>query len=272
MSGRRKKSLGQNFLVNIKAAERMVRLFKPGKEDVILEIGPGRGVLTGRLAPLAKRITAVEIDRDLCDFLREEFSSEENVVIRHENILDLDLSGIAGESGTLRIISNLPYSIAKAVVVKIIDSKERVADAALMVQREVAERMMSPPGVKSYGSLSVLVQSHFEVEKWMDLSPGSFRPVPKVRSSLLHLIPREMNTGPGWSENLFRRVLRACFSRRRKKIISSLSGLVETDSERLSAALEARGISSSRRPEEFTPGEYAKICVVISALEGGGRS
>ena len=272
MGRRRRKVWGQNFLSNEKAADRIVSLFGPDEEDTVLEIGPGGGVLTRRLAPFVGRVVAVEIDPELCPSLREEFSGVDNVSIVEGDILELDLADLLEGAGPVRIISNLPYSISTAVLVKIADMRESVADATLMVQREVAERILSPPGRKAYGSLSVLVQIHFEVEKWMELSPGSFRPVPKVRSTVVHLEPKKACPVEPEREESFRSLLKGCFSRRRKKLITSLTGLSGLDRGILSSALRRRGIDPDRRPEEFPPSAFVDILHVLGGLETGLES
>lgn len=226
---------GQNFLVNQGAADSIVAGFRPRADDLVLEIGPGKGVLTRRLAGKVRSLLAVEIDPDLADLLRAEFAEADGLRIVHADILKSDLRAALLELGAApgkraRVIANLPYNIATAVILKLLAERALLSDLLVLVQREVAERIASPPGRRSYGGLSVLCQVHARVEVLLKLRPGSFRPVPKVDSALVRLTLRTSDEGtdrpggvvpPGALEEM----LRVAFGRRRKTLVNNLASL-----------------------------------------------
>src|SRR2546427_1820963 len=183
---------GQNFLVNQGAADTIVLAFRPLPSDLVLEIGPGRGVLTRRLAGRVSKLVAVEIDSGLAAALREELRAAPSVEIVEADVLDLDLRALIEGLGATaerraRVIANLPYSIATTVILRLIEERALLSDLLVLVQRAVAERIASPPRHNAYGGLSVLCQARARVETLLRLRPGSFRPVPKVESVLVRL-------------------------------------------------------------------------------------
>src|SRR2546422_3546456 len=187
---------GQNFLVTQGAADASFLAFRPLPSDLALELGPGRAALTRRLAGRVSKLVAVEIDSALVAALREELRAAPSVEIVEADVLELDLrSLIEGLGATAerraRVIANLPYSIATTVILRLIEERALLSDLLVLVQREVAERIASPPGRKAYGGLSVLCQARARVETLMRLRPGSFRPIPKVESELIRLTLRE---------------------------------------------------------------------------------
>jgi 16S rRNA (adenine1518-N6/adenine1519-N6)-dimethyltransferase len=255
---------GQNFLVNQGAADSIVAGFRPRADDLVLEIGPGKGVLTHRLAGRVGSLVAVEIDPDLAGALRAEFAGNAGLRIIHGDILRIDLRAALAELGATpgrraRVIANLPYNIATAVILKLLGERARLSDMLVLVQREVAERMASPPGRRSYGGLSVLCQVRARVEVLLKLRPGSFRPVPKVDSALVRLTPRAPDeetppTGGGVSDEALEALLRVAFGRRRKTLANNLASLpgptgTPFGSEAARRLIVAAGLDPGARPE-----------------------
>ena len=256
---------GQNFLVNQGAAESIILAFRPRPDDLVLEVGPGRGALTRRLAGRVARLVAVEIDPELASGLAGDLRSEPTVEILAADVLQVDLRGLFGGMGATparraRVIANLPYSIATAVILRLIEERALVADLLVLVQREVAERIASPPGRRTYGGLSVLCQARARVEPLLRLRPGSFRPIPKVESALVRLTlrtPEEeagpLPGGPGALETL----LRTAFAQRRKTLLNNLVHLRGPGGGRIGPAaaeslIRESGLDPKSRPEDIS--------------------
>ena len=253
---------GQNFLVNQGAADTIVAGFRPQPEDLVLEIGPGQGVLTRRLAGRVGSLLAVEIDPDLAGSLSEDLGHPPALQVVRADILKTDLRAAllglgAGPERPARVIANLPYNIATAVILKLLGERALLRDALLLVQREVAERMASPPGRRSYGSLSILCQVSAKVEILLRLRPGSFRPVPKVDSSLVRLTlraPDAASPGPAGPPGALEGLLRTAFARRRKTLANNLASLpgptgAPFGSDAARRLIVAAGLDPGARPE-----------------------
>ncbi|MEK7798385.1 MAG: 16S rRNA (adenine(1518)-N(6)/adenine(1519)-N(6))-dimethyltransferase RsmA [Acidobacteriota bacterium] len=258
---------GQNFLVNQGAADAIVAAFRPRADDLVLEIGPGKGVLTRRLLGRVRALLAVEIDADLVAFLRSETGGPPGLEIVAADILEADLRALllrlgAAPEGRARVIANLPYNIATAVILRLIGERALLRDLLVLVQREVAERIASPPRRKTYGGLTVLCQAHARVETLLRLRPGSFRPVPKVDSELVRLTlyaPDEEAARPGGSPppGALEGLLRTAFGRRRKTLLNNLASLpgprgVPIGGEQAGRVIRAAGLDPGARPEEVS--------------------
>ena len=258
---------GQNFLVNQGAADAIVAAFRPQADDLVLEIGPGKGVLTRRLLGQVRALLAVEIDPDLVAFLRSETGGPPGLEIVAADVLEADLRALllrlgAAPEGRARVIANLPYNIATAVILRLIGERALLRDLLVLVQREVAERIASPPRRKTYGGLTVLCQAHARVETLLRLRPGSFRPVPKVDSELVRLTlyaPDEEAARPGGSPppGALEGLLRTAFGRRRKTLLNNLASLpgprgVPIGGEQAGRVIRAAGLDPGARPEEVS--------------------
>jgi 16S rRNA (adenine1518-N6/adenine1519-N6)-dimethyltransferase len=259
--GRRaRRRWGQNFLVNARAAEAIVRIFGPRSDDVVLEVGPGGGALTALLVGRARRIAAVEIDPRLAAALRARFAPESaagTIAIIEGDILAMDLPSLLAGAGATperraRVIGNLPFNIASAVILRLIEERRLIADLLVMVQREVAERILSPPGRKSYGGLSVICQAHASGESVLRLRPGSFRPAPRVESEVVRLTLHEPR-GPGAPDPQgLSDLLRAAFRHRRKTLLNNLSRLPGPAGPAADALIRRAGLDPGCRAEEVT--------------------
>lgn len=268
-----KKSFGQNFLVDEGVIERIVRAVAPSAVETIVEIGPGRGALTGRLVERAGRVVAVEADRDLVPVLRERFGGRGNFYLVEGDALVQDLCGMIAPAASARVVANLPYNISTAMLQRLIEQRRCLSEMVLMLQSEVVERIVAPPGASERGFLSVLVEAYCEAEKLFDVAPGSFRPVPKVLSTVVRLSPRPGIAAPVEDEALLRRVVGAGFAQRRKTILNNLRAAAGELRLRIEQSggtqemLEAARIEPQRRAEALTLEEWARLTNAVSKVK-----
>jgi len=247
------KNWGQNFLVDRNVLDKVVRGAELSKNDHVIEIGPGAGALTVLLAGEAGRVTAVEIDKRLIPILREITDGLENVEIINEDFLKARSRVIAARTA-YKLVGNLPYYITTPVISGMFEG-DLPELAVFMVQKEVAERLLSPPGKKTYGSISVLVQYYAEVEMLSVVSREVFTPKPNVDSAIIKLKPRDLSNDDADTAARMFRLVRAGFDMRRKTLRNSLaaSGFPP---EELAAALESAGIDPVRRAETLSPRDF----------------
>ncbi len=223
-----KKRFGQNFLVNRRTAQAIVLAGRVAPTDTIVEVGVGLGALTQPLAERAARVIGLEIDSGIIRFHEEEKDLPGNVTLLHQDILQADFKQLASQCGArLKIMANLPYSISNPFIFKLIDNRELVECATIMLQKEVANRLMAHPATKEYGVPSVLLQSCATTQKLMTLSPREFHPRPKIDSVVVRIVfdrqPPQAHEGMPFDFPLFQRLVRTTFNQRRKTILNSLS-------------------------------------------------
>ena len=257
---RAKKSLGQNFLINQGVIDRIVRLAEVGSDDTVLEIGPGRGILTRALAARAGRLLAVEKDDHLAAELTVEFQDYDHVSIMPADILDCDLSAIVPAGA--KVVANLPYNISTVVIARLCAVVPPAAAMVFMVQKEVAERLVAVPGDPDYSSLSVLVSATHVVRAGFLVGPENFRPRPKVDSMVIRLEPRAL---PVAVDETFKTVVHQAFSQRRKMLRKSWLCLPNMDKERLGRLAETAGIDLCKRPEHLTVEDFRRMADALSA-------
>jgi 16S rRNA (adenine1518-N6/adenine1519-N6)-dimethyltransferase len=268
---RPRKRFGQHFLAP-EWAQKVVRAVAPEAGDVLLEIGPGKGAITLPLAATGAPILAIEIDRDLAADLASRVPG--NVSLMTGDFLTMDvmpfLTGLEpqrppGHSARsrFRVVGNLPYNLSSPIMFKLIELHRRygvLADATLMVQREVADRLVARPGTKAYGVLGISVQLHARVTRLLDLPPGAFRPAPRVQSSVVRL-----EFGPPSArvvdEVLFDRLVRALFGARRKMLANALKQFDPRGPE----VLAQSGLDGRRRPETLQVPELARLAELFAA-------
>lgn len=256
--GRPKRSLGQNFLVDRRVADRIVEAVGPGPGETVLEIGPGRGALTRGLAAEAERqggrLVLVELDDELAGELRRRYGGRPGVEILHRDILELSLGEVTDDPGGLKVVGNIPYNITSPILFHLL-ARPRPREIFLMVQKEVAERLLAEPGTGAFGALTVGVRSVAEVEEVLRVAPGSFRPRPRVASTVVRIVPlRPPPLSPDEEERL-RTLTRALFQWRRKQLGTTLRrhpdlGLADGEAE---AVATAGGAALSDRPETVSP-------------------
>ncbi|MGN0658144.1 MAG: 16S rRNA (adenine(1518)-N(6)/adenine(1519)-N(6))-dimethyltransferase RsmA [Emergencia sp.] len=263
------KNLGQNFLTDKNIIDRIIEATEITDEDLVIEIGPGIGVLTAEAARLAKKVTAVEIDRNLIPVLNETLADLDNVEIINQDVLKTDLNRIIEESGCSRakIIGNLPYYITTPIIMGILESHVRAESITIMMQKEVADRIKSGPGTKAYGALSVAVQYYCTVKNVITAPKEAFVPAPKVDSSVLRLDIRREPPVKVDDEEMFFRCVRAGFGQRRKTLPNSLMGLGTVTKEDIRDCLAACGIDEKRRAETLSLEEFAELANCFSKRE-----
>lgn len=256
---RRRPKLGQHFLVHRGIRERIADLLSCRPGDTWLEIGAGHGEMTALLAERAGRVLAVETDAELAKGLRERFQNTPTVEIIHGDILALPPEEVGRRApGRLRVYGNLPYYITSPILTHLFASIREVEDIFVVVQREVAERIVARPGRRTYGYLSALAQFYTEPEILLRIPPGAFRPPPRVRSALVRLRP------PGAGRDIrpeeaqtFVRFLGICFRQKRKTLFNNLRG--PFPAERIGEALQAKGYTMRTRAEELGVSELLEL-------------
>jgi 16S rRNA (adenine1518-N6/adenine1519-N6)-dimethyltransferase len=274
-----RKRFGQHFLAPA-WADRVVDAIAPTTDDRFLEIGPGPGVLTLRLAPRVAHLTAVELDRDLAADLAPRVPRNVDVVTA--DFLDFDLAPLLG-AGPLRIAGNLPYNISSPILFKLLaaagsagasrhrqgydrpdPASVRLIDATVMLQREVADRLVASPGTKDYGVLTIFVTAQADVERVLTLPPGAFRPAPKVHSAVARLTFRR-SVVPASLRPVFDGMVKSMFTQRRKTLANALRPFAESHSVVATHALSCAGIDPTRRPETLTLAELVALAEFIRA-------
>ncbi len=245
---------GQNFLTNQKIAERIVRALPDENSATVLEIGPGRGILTQFLLEKTARLTVVELDQRLSDDLKMKWPGRPGFQVVCHDFLKWPLPDWPVNS--CQVIGNLPYSAGNAIVRKFLDW-QAWETAVIMVQKEVADRMKAGPGTRHYGILSLAVQSKARVEKLFDVSPGCFHPPPKVMSTVLKL--RRFPAPLIKKEEEFFQVVHAAFSQRRKTLVNSLSHGLHLDKTVVTECLEVLGINPVQRAETLTLNQFDQL-------------
>lgn len=251
-----RKRFGQNFLVSPGVVAKIVDAIHPQAGDSVVEIGPGLGALTEPLLARLDRLHVVEIDRDLIARLRERFPPD-RLAIHEGDALQFDFTGLGPG---LRVVGNLPYNISTPILFRLAASAGTVRDMHFMLQREVVERMVAPPGGPEYGRLSVMLQYRFEMERLFLVPPGAFNPAPKVESAVVRMTPRPQETLAAADEALLGEVVKAAFSQRRKMLRNTLRDRLEA------ADWVALEIDPKRRAEELAVGDYVRIANRLAAV------
>jgi 16S rRNA (adenine1518-N6/adenine1519-N6)-dimethyltransferase len=263
MSVRAVKRLGQHFLEPV-WADKLLAAIDPRPADRFLEIGPGPGALTVRLATRVGELTAIEVDRRMVESLRERLPA--NATVIQQDFLDFDLSPLLS-AGALRVAGNLPYNVTSPILFKLLNARrthDTLTDATLMVQREVADRIEGKPGTKDYGTLSIFVQLRAQVRRVLSLPPGAFRPAPKVHSAVLRLEFRPPIAAMQ-DEETFERLVRVIFTQRRKTLSNALRPFADARGVDVRGALAAAAIDGTRRPETLQVTELAQLADVFHA-------
>jgi 16S rRNA (adenine1518-N6/adenine1519-N6)-dimethyltransferase len=259
------KSLGQNFLVDDSVPRDIVAGAEVNKEDLVIEIGPGVGTLTAQLLNTAKRVVAIELDKDLIPILNEELGSNENFSLVHNDALKVDFNEIIGEEKSVKLVANLPYYVTTPIIVKLLKESYKFKSLTIMVQKEVAERMNAEPGNKDYGSLSLLVQYYCNTSIVRNVPPTCFIPRPKVDSIVIRLDRLEEPKVKVQNEKLFFDIIRNSFNMRRKTLWNGTKS-VGLPKEKLEAAFEKSGVDPKRRGETLSIQEFAKLADCINEL------
>ena len=254
------KSLGQNFLIDGNIVRKIVESAEITKDDYVLEVGPGMGTLTEELALNAKKVLAVEIDRNLQPVLKDTLGQYENVEIVFEDILKLNLEELIKDKfhdAKVKIVANLPYYITTPIIAKFLEEGYNIDSINVMVQKEVAERISAKPNNKSYGSLTVFAQFYSNPQIVLNIPKSVFVPQPKVDSAVIRLIID--NKYPEVDRDKFFKIVKAAFSTRRKTILNTLSSGLELEKDRVRELLEESHIESKKRAENLTIEDYISL-------------
>ena len=254
---RTQKKLGQHFLVDETVVRRIAESLELKPDVPVLEIGPGIGTLTQFLAMTGARVTAVELDRRCIEIMGTTLKAYDNIRIVQGDVLTLDFAELMG-AGPFQIAGNLPYYITTPIVMKILEGHVPAEKMVFMVQKEVADRMVSGPGTKDYGALSVAVQYHTEAVKLFEVPSTAFMPPPAVDSAVILCTKRAQPPVDIPSEKLFFRVVRAAFGQRRKTLANALQG-GGFSREDVTAMLQQTGIKGERRGETLSLDEFAAL-------------
>lgn len=258
------KKLGQNFLIKRGIVDEIVHAAELMPGEPVLEVGPGIGTLTQGLAQSGADVTAIELDRRLLDVLDTTLASYDNVRIVHGDVLKLDVSTIMNYK-PFKVVANLPYYITTPIIMSLLESKLPIERLVVMVQKEVALRMVAKPGTKDYGALSVAVQYYTEPDIVLDVPPKSFLPAPAVTSSVIRCVLRDKPPVDVIDEKLFFRVVKAGFAQRRKTFSNTMktTGLSK---DRIEELLSKANIDGQRRGETFTLQEFADVANAWATL------
>ena len=259
----KRRALGQHFLRDAGIARDIVDLVAPSAHDLVVEIGPGEGALTSELARRAGRVLALEVDPELAARLRAR--PWPSVEVLDADARTWDYGTLARpEGGRVLVVGNLPYSVGKPILEALVRARTAIDEMALMLQREVAERLAASPGSKVYGGLSVLTQLYCDVRLAFRVPPGAFRPPPKVESAVVHLSVLPGPRIPLRDERRFHTVVRAAFGQRRKMLANSLAAGLGVGLARAREAATAAGIDPRRRAETLTIDEFGALSSLLS--------
>ena len=258
------KKLGQNFLIKRGIVDEIVHAAELTVGEPVLEVGPGIGTLTQGLAQSGADVTAIELDRRLLEVLDTTLASYDNVRIIYGDVLKLDVPTIMNHK-PFKVVANLPYYITTPIIMSLLESKLPIERLVVMVQKEVALRMIAKPGTKDYGALSVAVQYYTEPDIVLDVPPKSFLPAPAVTSSVIRCVLRDKPPVDVIDEKLFFRVVKAGFAQRRKTFSNTMktTGLTR---DRIEELLAKANIDGQRRGETFTLQEFADVANAWAAL------
>ena len=248
-----KKRFGQNFLHDAGVIQRIIACINPKTGEHLVEIGPGQGAITRELLKRCGRLDAIELDRDLIQPLTASCAELGELNIHSSDALKFDFSQLAKDGRPLRLVGNLPYNISTPILFHLLQYADIIHDMHFMLQKEVVDRMTAGPGSKTYGRLSVMMQTWCQIESLFEIGPGAFRPAPKVDSAIVRLIPHVTPPYAIQDPAHFARLVTSAFAQRRKTLRNSLGKLM--DAGQISAA----GIDPSLRAERLSLGDFVEL-------------
>jgi 16S rRNA (adenine1518-N6/adenine1519-N6)-dimethyltransferase len=244
-----RKRFGQHFLVNPGVIDKIVAAIDPRADDRMVEIGPGRGALTGPLLDRLTRLEVIEVDRDLAATLKQTWPAE-RLAVHLCDALSFDFGALGSN---LRVVGNLPYNISTPLLFHLVEHAESIRDMYFMLQREVVERMAAAPATAAYGRLSVMLQYRFDIDALFTVSPGSFAPPPKVESAVVQLVPHALRHGTAANPGHFRRLVAQVFAQRRKMLRKACGDVVPA------GAWAALDIDSQARGEDLAVSDFIRL-------------
>lgn len=263
------KKFGQNFLIDEHVLNKIIAAAGVGKDDLVLEIGPGFGTMTQYLAEVSREVVAVEIDKTLIPVLNETLSDYDNITIINDDILKVDIKKLVDEKNAgkpIKVVANLPYYITTPIIMGLLENHVPVDNITVMVQKEVAERMQAAPGSKDYGALSLAVQYYAKPYIAANVPPNCFIPRPNVGSAVIRLDLYDEPPVSVKNEKMMFSIIRASFNQRRKTLPNSLvGGGVPAAKEQIVSALKNMGLSESIRGEALTLAQFARLSDMLTA-------
>ena len=266
------KKFGQNFLIDTHVLDKIIRAAEITKDDFVLEIGPGIGTMTQYLAQAAREVVAVEIDKALIPILQDTLSGFPNAEVIQDDILKIDIAGLAAERNggrPIKVVANLPYYITTPIIMSLFEHDVPLALVTVMVQKEVAERMQAGPGSKDYGALSLAVQYYADPYIVANVPPNCFMPRPNVGSAVIRLTRHKVPPVQVEDEKLMFQMIRASFNQRRKTLVNGLNHSPEMTltKEQITEAVEGLGKGAGVRGEALTLEEFAKLSNTIYQMK-----
>ena len=259
-----RKKWGQHFLVDRNILNKVVRTAQLEKGDVVLEVGPGLGEMTLALARQVKKVIAVEIDPKLVEVLRKKTVDSPNVEVVKGDILKIHFNQLLDQEGQrLKVVANLPYQISTPLLFRFIESKDVFSTLTLMLQKEVAQRMVSPPGGKEYGPLSIFTQSASNISICFFIKPSAFFPPPKVESAVIRIVWKERAVVESGEEEWFKKVVRGSLGYRRKRLINALKHSDISLPPDIEQRMRKIGIDPQRRPETLAIEEFVHLAEAL---------
>lgn len=266
------KKFGQNFLIDKSILDKIIESADITKQDCVLEIGPGIGTMTQRLAEEAGEVVAVEIDRNLIPILQDTLSDYNNVIIINEDILKVDINALVKERNggkPIKVVANLPYYITTPIIMALFEKHVPLQSVTIMVQKEVADRMQVGPGTKDYGALSLAVQYYARPEIITRVPAACFMPKPGVDSTVIRLVRHEKPPVEVEDEDRLFAVIRASFNQRRKTLANGLAnaGGLGVSRAQVEQALEQMGLSVKTRGETLTLERFAELSNLLSSAD-----
>ena len=261
------KSLGQNFLINEEVINQIIEKAEIDENDLVIEIGPGLGTLTSRLLEKAGKVICVELDDRMITILNDKFKLYNNFELIHDDILKVDLNKIINENllennniNKIKIVANLPYYITTPIIMKLLEEKLNITSITVMIQKEVADRLIAVPGEKNAGAITYSVYYYAEAEKVLDVENNSFIPEPSVTSTVIKLNIRKEPVIQIKDEKLMFRIIKQAFMQRRKTLVNALSNMdIFKSKEEIIRMLEDLNINTKVRGEALTIEQYAQI-------------
>ncbi|PUA29022.1 MAG: 16S rRNA (adenine(1518)-N(6)/adenine(1519)-N(6))-dimethyltransferase [Cellvibrio sp. 79] len=260
-----RKRFGQNFLIDHGIIRDIVRSVHPHKEDVIVEIGPGKGAITQLLADACDNLNVIELDRDLVPWLKVKFEKHPNFQLFQADALQFDFAQLIKNEKPLRIVGNLPYNISTPLIFHLLGYASKVQDMHFMLQKEVVKRMAAQAGDSAYGRLGIMVQYYCAVEDLFDVPPTSFDPAPKVDSAIVRLIPYAQLPHVANNVKTLETLVNVAFQQRRKTLRNSLKQLLTAEQ------MESLPVDLSLRPEEISLPEYVAMSNLLGDISFNGK-
>ena len=265
------KKYGQNFLIDVHVLDKIIRAAEIGRDDYVLEIGPGIGTMTQYLCEHAGRVAAVEIDKNLIPVLQETLSEYHNIEIINEDILKLDIAELVQHKNggrPVKVVANLPYYITTPIIMGLFESHVPIDSITVMVQKEVADRMQAVPGGKDYGALSLAVQYYAKPEIVANVPPNCFMPRPAVASSVIRLERYKEAPAAVQDEGLMFALIRASFNQRRKTLVNGIKNAqnLRFSKEQVQEALKELGVDENIRGEKLSLAQFARLSDILREL------